>query len=353
MSGLGWRVGVELELMAPAGRTRRDLAVALAGAGGMVEPFFHPQSEPSLVEGMKTFESLTLGFRSLDSAGRPVASCVDDLTLRDRLDPNAPARPGWYRIVSDDLRLLHLVRRLAEPTEGAHAAVVPTAAAFGTRPTPGPGGMWRVVDEIGSPICIAAPVPGERERPCEIVTPPIEPDADFEQVISQLLKTAVSLGFSVPTEAATHLHLDASRLESAGAVANLVELLTTWGPALKTHLRTNPRCTRLGAWPEALLEVVRAPDFRSLEWSAARERLAQVGLSKYVDFNLKNLAHPRSDKRTFEVRILPGTVDSALVGQWARLWVAIAERATAEPVRPRAPQPTVDGLWDVLGATPA
>jgi len=215
MTQLGWRVGVELELMAPAGRTRRDLAVALAGAGGLVEPFFHPQSEPSLVEGMTVFETLTLGFRALDSAGRPVASCVDDLTLRDRLDPTAPARPGWYRIVSDDLRLLHLVRRLAEPTEGAHAAVLPTAAVFGTRPTPGPGGMWRVVDEIGSPVCIAAPVPGERERPCEIVTPPIEPDANFEATITRLLKTAVSLGFPVPTEAATHLHLDAASLASA------------------------------------------------------------------------------------------------------------------------------------------
>lgn len=93
---LGWRIGVEAELLAPRGRTRLELAETLAGTSGRVDTFFHLQSEPSLVPGMQVFETLTLGFRASDAAGRPVATVVDDLTLVARLDREASARPGWY-----------------------------------------------------------------------------------------------------------------------------------------------------------------------------------------------------------------------------------------------------------------
>ena len=105
------RVGIELELMAPRGRDRAQLARLLAGPEGRVSPFLHPDSEPSLVPGQPIFENLTLGFRVEDALGRPVAHVVDDLTLQDDLDRRAAPRPGWWRIVGDDRRLLHLVRR--------------------------------------------------------------------------------------------------------------------------------------------------------------------------------------------------------------------------------------------------
>lgn len=349
MGALGWRVGVELELMAPRGRDRSELAKALAGPGGRVERFFHPQSEPSLVPNMEVFDSLTLGFRALDAQGHHVASCVDDLTLRDGLDRSTPPRKGWYRIVSDDRRLLHLVRNQANANASLMDALLPTAKLFNTTVEQAPGGMLKVVDEVGSPVCIGAQLPGERERPCEIVSPPIDPDADFDAILEHLLVTARSLGFSVPAESATHLHLESAQLETATAVANLIELLATYGDALKTRLRTNPRCVRLGPIPAALLDAVRTPDFRSLDWPAARERLKATKPSKYVDWNLKNLVHPRADKPTFEVRVLPGTLIARPVQQAARLFVALATRsAKGEEVYPRAPQSSLTGLIDEL-----
>ncbi len=349
---IGWKVGVELELMAPRGRSRLDLAQELAGRGGRVERFFHPQSEPSMVPNMGVFESLTPGFRAFDASGVQVASVVDDLTLVDGLDSQAASREGWYRVVSDDLRLLHLVRRHAGVEGDLRRVLAPVAALFGTELREAHG-MVKVVDEIGGPVCIGARLPGERDRPAELVTPPISANDDLQGRLETLLSAARRLGFSVPTEAATHLHFDATRLERAGALANLVELLHTWGPALREHVRTNPRCVRLGPMPDALLEVVRATDFRTLSWKAARERLEGTRPSKYVDFNVKNLVHTRDDKHTFEIRILPGSLSAAQVHGWAALFAAVLWRAVApEVVRAQAPRDDLPALWGMIGWQP-
>ena len=330
MAGLGWRIGVELEWMAPEGRTRRDLAEIYAGPGGTVVPFFQHQSEPSLVPDMATFESLTLGFRAVDASGAEVARCVDDVTLVHGLDPRRPPRPGWYRIVSDDQRLLQLLRRVSPADGGIEAAVAPVAALFGTEVEHGPMGMRKVVDAIGSPICIAAPVPGERERPCEVITPPIDGDTDLGEALERLMAPARRLGFTIPRESATHLHFEAKPLEEARVFAALVERLHADGDALRAELGTNPHCTRLGRWPAALLDAVRAPDFRTLSWPAARERLSRLKLSKYVDFNVKNLAHPRPDKPTFEVRVLPGAMHPEQVVAAARRFVGLLREVVAD-----------------------
>ena len=110
---LPWKVGVELELLAPPGLSRLDLAQAYARTiGGRVEPFFHPQSEPSLADGVSVFENLTLGFRVKDLTGQWVASFVDDLTLQRDLNRQAPPLQNWFCIVSDDKRSLNLIKQL-------------------------------------------------------------------------------------------------------------------------------------------------------------------------------------------------------------------------------------------------
>jgi hypothetical protein len=54
------RVGFEIELLAPRGATRADLACAVAAAvGGEVALAFHRDSEPSAVPGMGAFHHLT------------------------------------------------------------------------------------------------------------------------------------------------------------------------------------------------------------------------------------------------------------------------------------------------------
>ena len=325
-----WRIGVEIELLAPRGSTRRDLAEALAGPGGTVTTFFHPQSEPSKVPGTPVFDNLTPGFEAWDAAGALVARCVDDLTLQADLDRRAPPVPGWIRIVSDDGRLLRLVARRCDADAPLEAVLEPMAALFGTAVEAGPGGMRRVADELGVPVAIAAPLPGERERPCEIVSPPLY--GDLDAALARLLGPARALGFTVPQEAAVHLHFDASPLCRARAVRALVRLWETWGPTLRALVGVNPRCRRLGGWPPALHAAVEAHDYANLAWSEARARLSEVGLSKYCDLNLKNIAHDVPGKHTIEVRVLPGTREPDDIIAAAGLFEAVLRRAVRDDV---------------------
>lgn len=330
---IDWTIGVEIELVAPRGTSRRDLAEALTRQlpSSAVRPIFHPQSELSLVPDLPVFENLTLGFEVVDAAGTVVARYVDDLTLQDDLTPDAPPAPGWFRIVSDDTRFLALVRRFGRADGTALDAVAPVAALFGTAPEIFDDGTIRVTDDTLAPIVIAMPLPGERERPCEIVTVPLA--KDHGAALERLLGPAREHGFSIPREAATHVHFDAAALCAPRVFRALVSTLAHWGPALKSLVGTNASCRRLGAWPEALLATVEAADFTALAWSEARDRLAAIGLSKYCDFNLKNVVHDIPGKHTFEVRVLPGMIATEPVLASAALFEGIL-RACVEDGRP-------------------
>ena len=327
---IGWTIGIEVELLAPVGASRRTLAERYAAAtGGTVRPFFHPQSELSLVPGVPVFENLTLGFEVRDAAGALVASCVDDLTLQDDLDRERPPVAGWFRVVSDDARLLQLVARAGRADAGPLEALAPVARLFGTEPAEFPGGMVRVTDRNAAPIAIATPLPGERERPCEIVTPPLA--RDHAARLDALLAPARALGFTVPAEAATHVHFDGAPFRSPRALRDLVRLVAAHADELKALVGTNPRCRRLGGWPAALHEVVEAADFAALAWPEAQARLQDVGLTKYCDVNLKNLVHDVPGKPTIEVRVLPGLIDSAAILEGAALFEGVLRLALAGP----------------------
>ena len=317
-----WKAGFEIELLAPRGRSRLDVAERVARRqGGTVRRFFHPQSEPSKVAGKPSFENLTPGFEALDGAERPIARFVDDMTLQAGLDPNAAPLPGWYRIVTDDRRLLRLILRHCDATEPIDRALAPIAGLFGTAPDVHPSGMVKVTDDRGASVAIAAPLPGERERTCEIVTPPLA-DAQ-EAALELLLGEARAAGCTLPREGATHIHFDAAPLTSARAVVNLVNALARHGEALKRLVGTNPHCIRLGRWPDRLLALVASPGFAALDWPAARQALGDVGLTKYCDFNLLNLANADPAKHTFEVRVLPASLDAAPIIAAASLFAAL------------------------------
>ena len=299
-----WKVGVEIELLAPRGSSRETLAAAIAGRfDGTVHRFFHPQSEPSKIVGTPVLENLTLGFEVRDLQGQPIAWCVEDLTLQADCDRHHPPRAGWYRIVSDDIRLMRLVQRVADPSAPLERVLDPVARLFDIRPEGGPGGMVRVRDRVGPPIAIAAPLPGERERPCELIVPPMVGGQGDR--IGQLLGIARELRFEVPLEGAIHVHFDAARLCCARVMRNLVRWFGRYGSELKEHFGCNPHCQRLGDWPDALYSLVEQADWLELDWETARERLKTTGLTKYCDFNLSNLVVGDADKFTFEVRVLP------------------------------------------------
>lgn len=317
-----WRVGIEVELLAPRGRSRLDLAIRIARAhGGSIRRFFHPQSEPSEVADKPSFENLTPGFEVRDAEGRTVACLVDDLTLQHGLDRAAPAQPGWHRIVTDDGRLLRLIDRHCGPDASLDQVLLPIATLFGTTAQRHPSGMVRISDDRGISVAIAAPLPGQRERGCEIVTPPLSDDQPG--ALAGLLDAARGEGFTLPREGATHIHFDAAPLLSAATVARLVTILVVHGTTLKRLAGTNPHCLRLGAWPDALHAVVAQPGFAALDWVAARQALATVGLEKFCDFNLLNVATASAAKHTFEVRVLPASLDAGDIIAAAELFAAV------------------------------
>ncbi len=316
-------LGIEIELLAPRGRSRKDLALAIARHHGAarVRRFFHPQGEPSKARNTPFFENLTLGFAVEDGRGKLLAQCVDDLTLQEDLDRQRPPQPGWYRIVSDDARMLRLVMRHADPAAPLRRVLGPVARVFGTRVERGAGGMVRVADAAGAPVAIGATLPSERERPCELITPPLRA-GHFER-LDELLGLARNLGFTAPAEGAIHLHFDAAPLRSAATVANLVRLLGVQTGALKERFSTNPRCRRLAMWPPELFELVTTRGFCGLDWPAAKARLERIPLTKYCDFNLLNLVRSIPGKDTFEVRILPVWLDAAPIVEAAVFFAAI------------------------------
>jgi len=185
---------------------------------------------------------------------------------------------------------------------GASGAVV------GTRAVALPGGGWLVVDQRGGPVGMGAPLPGEGERPGEIISAPIE--ADHANRMEALLRAARALRFRLPREAVTHIHFDGAPLQDANTFANVIHLFGEWLPTLKALFKTTPACRRLGSWPEALYDIVGHDDFRRLQWPEAAQRLKAVPLSKYRDVNVKNVVMSVHGKTTLEVRVLPGLLHS-------------------------------------------
>ncbi len=330
MTTLNWKTGFEIELLAPAGMSRRDLAAAIAkGAGGRVRRCFYPQSEPSLVPGTPVFENLILGFDAFDAAGTLIARCVDDLTIRADLNRKAPGRDGWYRIVSDDARLLRLIMEQCDPDADQASVMLPVAELFGTGLQNDEPGLFRLADAMNAPVAMAASLPGERERPCELITPPLSDN--HNERLAALLAPAHHMGFTVPNEAAVHVHFDAVPLKRADVLARLVKVIDLHGESLRRLVGTNPNCIRLGPLPDGLVDLVQTAGFRDLDWDKACALVRDTGLTKYADFNLLNFIQDIPGKPTFEVRILPGSMDASVITGQAGLFEAILNWCVRAP----------------------
>ena len=322
---LNWQIGVEIELIAPRGLSRETFARHLCPQGGKIDRFFHVQSEVNKASEVRVFDNLTTGFSVLDSSEKLIAKCVDDITIVRDCRRDAIAKPGWYRIVSDDRRFLELIIQQCDPNAGLSEVLNPLAKLFGTQPQHGAGNMVKVVDVNGSSIAIATPLPGERERPCEIITPPLQDN--YYQHLSHLLNTATKLGFTIPYEGATHIHFDASALADTRIFGNLVNFFGTYGSILNQLVQTNPNCQRLGNIPQFLLELVNDRSFQQLSWTEATIELKKTELTKYCNFNLKNLVYSLTDKYTLEVRIFPVWLEAKSIIMAAELIEGILKLA--------------------------
>ncbi len=313
------RVGVEIELLAPPGGSRFALADTLASElSGAVVAGFHRDTEASPDPRHPRIHHLSQAVTVTGADGRPRCRLVDDTTIRDELDRSAPPRPGTYRVLADDPRLIRLAERHLRSGAPIEAVLGPLAELFGTAVRPLSRGRFRVDDAGGSTVAMVVPQAGERERVCEIVTAVIE--RDHRRALAELLEPARRAGFGVPVEAAVHVHLDAEPFRSGPRLAHLVRLFAERGPELRARFATNPRCRRLGPPPEALVALVSEPGFEDRPWPAIEAALAAVGLTKYADVNLVNLWRRTPGKDTVEIRILPGSIDAdAIVAQLAAI----------------------------------
>ncbi len=306
------RLGFEIELLAPSGRSRADLAHYLADANdGTVERIFRFGSEPSLVPGKPIFHHLSLAQRVRDASGREICILEDDITIVDDLDGNAPATDDWYRIICDDRRLLRILESTIDPELAANDAMELCAKAFDLRLTNLAGGRVRLDDADGATVAIALPQGGERERVTEIVLPPRQ--SDLEQSLEQVLGPARELGFTVPSEAAVHVHLDAQQFRNSDALARLIRLFGQHRERLWAELQTNTKCRRVGPLPEGLVNDANSGWLALQDWTELEDRLRGEQLSRYSDVNLVNMLDPSQGPDTVEIRILPGSLDAASI----------------------------------------
>jgi hypothetical protein len=350
------RIGFEIELMAPAGRSRRSLAYDLAGRhGGRIRPVWHQDSEPSLVPGLGRFLHLTQGFEVIRPPGQPsdrsraaggavgwgspMCTLVDDITLLDDLDPRTPPPPGWYRILSDDARLLSLLSARCDASAPLREVLDPVAALWGTA-IEEIGDVVRLDDPSGATVALAAPQGAERERPCEIVTPPIS--KNHHESLEELLEPARDLGFTVPHEAAVHLHFDGAPFRQPYALANVIRLFAHWREPLRQLLRTNPACRRLAALPDELVAAAEDPTLDGLRKAADASEL-----TKYFDVNLTQLFKARPLRDTLEIRILPGAIDADPIINQAALVELLLDRCLDPEPFPAAPAGGVSGLMEI------
>ena len=338
------RTGFEVELMAPPGLSRRSLAVELAGrCGGRLRAVWHHDSEPSLVPGLGRFLHLTQGFEVLRADGSQLCTLVDDVTLVAGLNPRAAPAVGWFRVLSDEPRLLRLLAAHSDPGGPLATALDDAAALWGTR-VERIGDLLRLDDQAGATIALAAPQGAERERPCEVITPPLA--GDHRAALDELLAPARAMGFTVPTEAAVHLHVDGGPFRGPRALANLVRLFAHWREPLRAVLNTNPACLRLGALPVPLVAAADA----GADLPTMRTAAAAGALSKFFDVNLTQVLTDRPLRDTVEIRILPGSVDADAIVHRAALVELLLDRCLLDepfPDPPGDPAAAVDDLLSV------
>jgi hypothetical protein len=117
-------------------------------------------------------------------------------------------------------------------------------------------------------------------------------------------------------------------------LANLVRLFSAWREQLHTELDTNPHCRRLAPLPEALVNLADtlldggSGGSSSGGWRAVAKAAAGTGLTKYADINLTALVTPRPAQDTVEIRLLPGSIDTATVIGRAWLVERLIDRCT-------------------------
>lgn len=329
--GPGSGTGFELELLAPEGKTRFDLALAIAdGDASRLRYGFKYYHLGDFDDRRRPLCRLTPAYRVLDPDGATLLTVVDDPTIRAQLRPGLEPGPGTSAR-TDDIRLAKWIEARCWSTgEGLMARLQALAEVFDGRWTD--GDPPALVDPYGYPLVRAAPEQVEALRVCEVVTRPLGRD-ERGPVVRTLLERARALGCIVPTEGAYHLHLDRAPWLSTGRLAALLLRAHEEVPRLKRELGTGRGPTRLGPFPPAALQVAREASTQ-VPFGVFAAALVLAGVDKYCDLNVLGAVEEFPVHPTIEVRFLPATLDAQLlmshVERIERFLLEVARDSAAE-----------------------
>lgn len=311
------RLGFEIELLAPPGLTRRDLAKLIAArSGGSVRAAMAPCTELGRSGTPTSRYSLRPAFDALDGAGRPQARLVDDVTILSDLDRDASGRDSWGRIVSPNWGVIQAISRHANASRRVVDWLSPLRQSHHARIEHFDTDKARAIDRSGTTLAVATLLPGERERVAEVVSPPLKDG--HHRWLSFVLSCASELGFTVPSEAAVHVHLDGESLRDARLFQAFVAGFVGSRDELRRRVETNHACRALGPWPDDFLAVVMQDQFATMPWPQARDQLRATSVSKHCDLNVLGVLG-LAKQNTVEFRFFPGSNDPKTILDWAYL----------------------------------
>jgi hypothetical protein len=292
--------GFEIELMAPPGGSRLDLAL---------------EFQHDVLYGFKSLslevddQGEWLGSSELTPAYSLSGLCtfVDDFSIHRELNKSAPPR-GW-RAIFDDARLAQVAesKLLSRDPEALIGQLLDLFSGRLEVPSDLPH-MRSLYNPAGHLVAVVAPYAEERERVCEVVTRPLTTDERRDQ-LHEVLSRASSLGFVGAAEGSVHVHYDGLPWRDSRTLCRLILAWHEQGPELLEQLQPNPDTLEWrGPFPEAVVEVARAG--QRLPFSELALQLARAGVRKRCDFNLLGIIRPRHRQMTLEARIFPALLEA-------------------------------------------
>ena len=299
------KCGYELELLAPIGETRHSIASHLAQYYSCQPvPIFHRESDyrPHHIHSA-SFYCLTRGFY-LERPSGFWLKVVNDMTISNQINLDNDEETDWYHLLADDIRLVDLIISHCDPGAGPKEILDPIASLFRTSVEKN-GSLYQVAGPRSSLVCFAHHLFKDRNRICEIVTAPIT--TLHREILLDLTTKVQEKGCIIPTEAAFHIHYDATDFCSPALLLRLIRYFHVWSQTIKRIVPPNPHCRRLGAYADDVVNYAFARSNEDKPWEEVVASLKSAGATKFCDFNFVNILNGHPTKMTFEVRITPMT----------------------------------------------
>jgi hypothetical protein len=305
------RLGIEVELLAPHGRSRQHLAEAMARAiGGSVLHGFRYQSGPG--SPARHLAMMTPAFRVVDPMGNAVGEVGDDVTLSQPQEEPSPGgmsvRPTLFM---DDIRLaLWVERRCWSESSDLEKVIAPLIETFHATLDPSaPEGLdGDVVDPWGNKLAAFRRIGADRMRTTEWVSAPMDISVR-QELLEWTFTVAREAGFVPAREGAIHLHYDRDPFRSPPVLCRLVRMYAERREQLLEVLEPNSACTRIGPFPDRVVAMAKRLEHSSISMADFGSAMFEAGVVRDLDINIIHVLLDRPRHPTIEVRCLPSDLD--------------------------------------------